>query len=310
MAKKSLKTVLITGSEGFAGSHLSRVLQEALYRVVNTCRPLTATKREGCIPLDILNHEMTKDVLASHEPDIIIHLAAVTSVSKSLRDPVRAYSTNVIGTVNLIEACRVLDKSVRFVHVSSSEVYGGGDRCKETDAVVLRNPVAVSKYTAELVVQHTPVKGLDYVILRPFSHTGPGHTEYFLMPTIAKQIAEIEQNKRPPLLELGNIDVVREFNNISDIVNAYQLTIEKCKSGELYNICSGQGHSVKEVIDVFRTCARSEFEIKSSQAKLRTNDIKTLVGDGKKFTACTGWKPKIPFKKTIEDLLNYWRAKI
>jgi len=310
MAKKSLKTILITGSEGFAGSHLTKVLHETLYKVYCTCRPLAATKREGCIPLDILNHEMAKDVILTYKPDIVVHLAAVTSVGKSLRDPVRTYNTNVIGTVNLIEACRALDRYIRFIHMSSSEVYGGGKNCNESADVILRNPIAVSKYAAELVVQHTSVKGLEFVILRPFSHTGPGQSDDFVLPTIAKQIAEIEQNKRPPLLELGNIEVVREFNNISDIVNAYQFAIEKCKPGELYNISSGQGHSVADALGIFRKLSKVEFEVKVSSAKLRKDDIQMLVGDGKKFTKCTGWKATIPFKKTIEDLLNFWRAKI
>ena len=310
MAKKAPKTVLITGSEGFAGSYLCKALQEALYKVIRTCRPLAATKREHCIPLDILNHEMVKDVLMTYKPDIIVHLAAITSVGKSLRDPVRTYDTNVIGTVNLIEACRAYDKKIQFIHVSSSEVYGGGKKCKENDEVVLRNPIAVSKYAAELVVQHTPMPQLEHVILRPFSHTGPGHSEDYVLPSIARQIAEIEQNKRPPLLEVGNLDVVREFNNINDMVTAYHYAIEKCAPGTLYNISSEKGHSVTDAISIFRKLAKADFEVKTVLTKVRQDDIKILVGDGKKFAACTGWKPKFSFKKTIEDLLNFWRAKI
>ncbi|MBN2620227.1 GDP-mannose 4,6-dehydratase [candidate division WOR-3 bacterium] len=310
MAKKDPKTVLITGSEGFVGSHLTKALQEALYKVECTCRPLTATKREACIPLDILNYEMIKDVMATYTPDIVVHLAAITSVGKSLRDPIRTYTTNVIGTVNLIEACRVIGKPVRFVHVSSSEVYGGGTSCGETDEVVLRNPIAVSKYAAELIIQNTTVQGLEYIIMRPFSNTGPGHSEDFVLPTIAKQVAEIEQNKRPPLLELGDIEVVREFNNIVDIASAYHLAIEKCRPGELYNVASGKGHSVADALTVFRGLSKVDFEVKVAETKLRKDDIHVLVGNGTKFISCTGWKPRIPFEKTIEDMLNYWRAKV
>jgi GDP-4-dehydro-6-deoxy-D-mannose reductase len=267
-------------------------------------------KREDCVPLDILNHEMAKDVLMTHKPDIIVHLAAITSVGKSLRDPVRTYDTNIIGTVNLIEACRGCDKTVRFIHVSSSEVYGGGQKCKEDGEIVLRNPIAVSKYAAELVVQHTPISCIEYVVIRPFSHTGPGHSDDYVLPSIARQIAEIEQSKRPPLLELGNLDVVREFNNINDMVIAYRLAIEKCEPGTLYNVASGKGYSVTDALSIFRKLAKVDFEVKTVTTKVRKDDIKTLIGDGKKFAACTGWKPKIPFKKTIEDLLNFWRAKI
>lgn len=304
-----MKIILVTGSEGFVGSHLVKALKEVLYKIEPTCHPLLVPKDGRYIPLDILNLEMTKNVIKICQPDIIFHLAAISSVSKSFRDPPLTYNTNVIGTVNLLEAAKCLDKKVRFIFVSTCEVYGGGENISETSEVVLKNPYAVSKYAAELICQNYSNDGIDYVILRPFTHTGPGQAKDFVLPTIANQIVEIEKGKRPPLIELGTIEVKREFMNIQDIINAYKLTIEKCKSGNIYNISSNKGHTIAEALEIFKKLSKIKFEVKSDPSKIRKVDIPVLIGNGDKFTKLKGWEPKFKFDKTIEDLLNYWRAK-
>lgn len=311
MARKdTMKTILITGAEGFVGSHLTKALKEVLYKIVPTSYPLLLPKEGKYIPMDILSLEMIDDVFKSHKPDIIFHLAAVSSVSKSFRELPLTYNTNVMGTVNLLEAAKALKKKIRFIFVSTCEVYGGANNLSETAKTVLKNPYAVSKYAAELVCQNYAIYDIEYVILRPFTHTGPGQSKDFVLPTIASQIAEIEKGKRPPLLELGNINVRREFMNIQDVVNAYALAIKKCKSGNIYNISSNKGHTIAEALDIFKELSKVDFEIKTDPTKMRKVDISILVGNGKKFRQLTGWKPKFRFEKTIEDLLNYWRAKI
>lgn len=306
-----MKTILITGSEGFVGSYLTKALEEEDYEIVPTCYPLLIPSKETHIPLDIINPERTQEILKTHNPDIIFHLAALSSVSKSIRDRPLAYSTNIMGTVNLLEAARFLNKHVRFIFVSTCEVYGdGGDIISETHKIALKSPYAVSKYASELICENYGALGVEYVILRPFNHIGPGQAEWFVIPTIAKQIAEIEKGNRPPLIELGNIEAKREFMNVQDVVNAYTLAIEKCKPREIYNISSNQGHSIAEAIEVFKKLAKRNFEIKTDPSRLRKNDIPALIGNGKKFSRLTRWHPKVSFKKTIEDILNYWRAKI
>ncbi|HEC78578.1 MAG TPA: NAD-dependent epimerase/dehydratase family protein [candidate division WOR-3 bacterium] len=305
-----MKVILVTGSEGFVGSHLVKALKEDLFKIIPTCYPLLASKVESCIPLDILNLEMVKEVVKSYEPDIIFHLAGISSVSKSFRDPPLTYNTNVIGTVNLLEAAKSLKKKMRFIFVSSCEVYGGGKRISEKAEVVLKNPYAISKYAAELICRNSSLDGIEWIILRPFTHTGPGQTKDFVLPTIAFQIAEIEKGRRPPLIELGNIDARREFINIRDVIRAYQLAIEKAKPANIYNISSNKGYTISEALEIFRRISKVKFEVKTDSAKMRKTDIPVLVGNGSKFSKLSGWKPRIKFEKTIEDLLNYWRAKI
>lgn len=305
-----MKVVLITGSEGFVGSHLVDTLQEDLYKIVPTCYPLTMPKNRTCIPLDILNREITIEVIKNHKPDIIVHLAAISSVSKSFRDPPLTYSTNVLGTVHLLEAARHLKKRIRFIYISTCEIYGGGGGdIKENAAIKLMNPYAVSKHAAELIcMNYSMTNDIDCVILRPFTHTGQGQSVDFVLPTIATQIVDIEKNKKPPLIELGNVAARREFMNVKDVVQAYKLAVEKCKAGAPYNISSGEGHSIAEALDIFRKYAKVRFEVKSDPDRIRKTDIPELIGNGKKFARATGWKPRVPFAKTIEDLLNYWRA--
>lgn len=306
-----MKTILITGSEGFVGTHLVKELNEKKYKIVPTSYPLLLPNKEAYIPLDIVNTDMTLEVLKTHNPDIIFHLAALSSVSKSVRDQPLTYSTNIMGTVNLLEAARLLNKRVRFIFISTCEVYGnGGNKISETSKIILKSPYAVSKYAAELICQNYTSIGIDCVIVRPFNHIGPGQAENFVMPTIAKQIAEIEKGKRPPLIELGNIKAKREFINVQDITDAYTLAIKKCKPGEIYNISSSKGYTVADAIEIFKKLSKKEFEIKIDLSRVRKNDIPVLVGNGSKFSNLTGWRPKIKFQKTVEDLLNYWRAKI
>lgn len=305
-----MKVILLTGSEGFVGSHLLKVLQERLYRIVPTCYPLLMPKNGNYLALEITNAEMVQSVLKSHQPDIIVHLAAVSSVSRSFKEPLATYQTNIMGTANLLEATRNLTKKPRFIFISTCEVYGGGENITEDKPVNLMNPYAVSKYSAELICKTYGAEGLNIVILRPFTHTGTGHARNFVLPTIAAQIAEIELGKRPPIVEIGNIEVRREFMNVQDVVNAYAQAITKAESGRVYNISSGHGHSISDALDIFKKYAKTEFEVHVDPSRIRKIDIPAIIGNGELFMHKTRWKPKIKFEKTIEDLLNYWRAKV
>jgi GDP-4-dehydro-6-deoxy-D-mannose reductase len=303
-----MKTILLTGSEGFVGSYLLKLLKETLNKIVPVCYPLLRPKRGKYFPLDIMNLEMTRAVVKSNKPDVIFHLAAVSSVAKSFRDRPLTYGTNITGTMNLLEAAQALGKPVRFVLVSTCEVYGGGENLAETAPILLRSPYAVSKYAAELVVRDYAASGIEFVILRPFNHTGPGQSDDFVLPTIARQIAEIEKGKRPPLIEVGNTDIRREFMNVADVVQAYILALDKGTAGETYNIASGSAHALIRGIDILKGLARVKFEVKTDPTRIRKSDIPILTGNGKKFSQFTGWQAKIPFTKTLEDLLNFWRA--
>ena len=305
-----MKTVLVTGSEGFVGSHLIKALDEESYDVVATCLPQLIPKKGKYVALDILNLDLVIEVVKQYEPDVIFHLAAISSVAKSFRDRAVAYNTNISGTANLLEAAKSLTKKARFFFVSTCEIYGGGENLTEDAPPVLKNPYAISKYAAELICNDFQSDGLECVILRPFTHTGPRQSETFVLPTIAKQISEIEKGKRAPLIELGNVEAKREFLNINDIVDAYLLALVKCEPGETYNIASGKGHTIAEIVEMYAKLAKKPFDLRVNPVKLRKADIPVLLGDGGKFSNLTGWSPKVTIEKTLEDLLNFWRAKV
>lgn len=305
-----MNRILVTGAEGFVGSHLVRILKETLNMVIPTCYPALRPKRGKYIDLDIMNIDMVREVFKSHNPDIVFHLAAISSVAKSFIDRILTYNTNIIGTINLLEVAQSLNKKIKFIFVSTCEVYGGGEDLKEDSLINLKNPYAVSKYAGELICKDYAGYNIEIMVLRPFNHTGPGQSDDFVLPSIAKQIAEIERKKKIPLIEVGNLEIKREFMNVIDVALAYKLAIEKFIPSEVFNISSGQCHSLGEAIELFRKFAKVNFEIKIDPARLRKTDILVLVGNGKKFSNLTGWSPKIPFEKTIEELINYWRAKV
>ena len=305
-----MKTILVTGSEGFVGSNLIKALGEAGYEVVPTCLPQLIPKKGKYIALDILDLDFVVEVVKQHDPDLIFHLAAVSSVAKSFRDRAVSYNTNISGTANVLEAARSLSKQVKFFFVSTCEVYGGGENLTEESPVVLKNPYAISKYAAELICNDFHGEGLDCIIMRPFTHTGPGQSENFVLPTIAKQISEIEKGKRAPLIELGNLKAKREFMNVSDIIDAYVLALGKAESGQTYNVASGQGYTIAELVEVFAKLSKKSFDLRTNPVKVRKVDIPVLLGDGSKFSNLTGWSPKVKIEKTLEDLLNFWRAKL
>ncbi|UCD06685.1 MAG: GDP-mannose 4,6-dehydratase [candidate division WOR-3 bacterium] len=305
-----MKTVLVTGSEGFVGSHLIKALDESKYEIVATCLPQLLPKKGEYVALDILNLDLTVEIFKQHNPDVVFHLAAVSSVAKSFRDRPIAYSTNIAGTANALEAAKSLNKDIQFYFVSTCEVYGGGEWLSEDAPIVLKNPYAISKYAAELICADYQRDGMDIIILRPFTHTGPGQAESFVIPTIAKQISEIEKGKRAPLIELGNIEARREFLNVNDIISAYVLALEKCTGKETYNVAGGSGYAISELVGIFSALSKKEFELKVNPTKMRKNDIPVLFGDGSKFSRLTGWSPKVKIEKTVEDILNYWRAKV
>ncbi len=305
-----MKIILVTGSEGFVGSHLLKILQDDLYRVIPTCYPLLMPKNGKYIALEVSNAEMVLGTVKAHQPDIIFHLAAMSSVSRSFKEPLETYQSNIIGTANILEAASTLKKKPRVIFISTCEVYGGGENIDEDAPVNLMNPYAVSKYAAELICRNYIARGLDVVILRPFTHTGTGHARNFVLPSIAAQIAEIEVGKRPPIVEVGNIETRREFMNVQDIVNAYSRAISKADTGQIYNISSGAGYSIGDALKRFKKFAKSKFEVRIDPSRIRKVDIPVLIGNGELFMHTTRWKPRIKFEKTIEDLLNYWRAKI
>lgn len=260
---------------------------------------------------DLTDSTAVRKIIRDVRPERIFHLAAQSYVHASWSEPSHTLSNNILSQVNIFEAVRhIPDYSPRIQIACSSEEYGKSDK-KITEETPLNplSPYAVSKIAQDFLgYQYFKSYGLYIVRTRGFNHTGPRRGEVFVCSTFAKQIAEIEKGKEP-IIYVGNLDAKRDFTDVRDMVQGYWLALEKGKPGEVYNICSGTAHSMREILYMLRGMSRKKIEIEIDQDRLRPSDVPVLLGDNSKFKKQTGWEPRIPFQKTLEDLLTYWRGK-
>ena len=190
-------------------------------------------------------------------------------------------------------------------------VYADEVPIKETNPLRPLSPYAVSKVTQDfLAYQYFMSYGIRAIRTRGFNHTGPRRGEVFVTSNFAKQVATIEAGKAPAVIKVGNLDAVRDFTDVRDMVRGYVLATEKGKPGEVYNLASGKAITIRAMLDKLIALAKVEVKVETDPARLRPSDVEVLIGDYSKFHADTGWEPKIPFDQTLEDLLNYWRQRI
>ncbi|MFH0732525.1 MAG: GDP-mannose 4,6-dehydratase [Candidatus Omnitrophota bacterium] len=316
--------VLITGIAGFVGSHFTEFfLNKKDIEVYGIERWKASTENiehlkdkiklyDECDINDIVS---MRDILNKIKPHFIIHLAAQSFVPTSWTAPAETIKTNMIGEVNLFEALLSLKQNPRVIVAGSSEEYGFVNKnelpIKETNPLRPLSPYGVSKVGQDLLgYQYYKSYGLRVIRTRAFNHTGPRRGESFASSNFAKQIAMIEKGKQKPVMHVGNLNAKRDFTDVRDMVKAYWLIMQKGKPGDVYNICSGKARSMREVLDTLLSFAKVPIKIKQDPARMRPSDVAILLGNCSKMRKLTGWKPEIPFKKTMEDLLNYWREKI
>lgn len=307
-----MKSILITGAEGFVGSSFYTLLRNEGFNVFGTFLPELAVKQKNYFACDLLDFDSLHSLLKKIKPDVVYHLAAISSVGFSIREPQITFRTNIIGTANVLEAAHKVCPDAQILFISSCEVYGAGGKSIDEDSpIMLLSPYAVSKYAAELIVrQYCDVYGLKTAILRPFNHTGPGQREDFILASVARQITEIELGRRPPVITVGNISVIRQFMDVRDVIRAYRLAMDCMKPGDILNVAAGHGHSIEEALQILKRKAKAAFEVKIDESRFRAHDIMSLVGTGERFEKLTGFKPQFTFEKTLEDLLNYWRKTV
>ena len=316
--------VMITGITGFAGSHLAEYIlanhsNVSVFGIVRwrsrMDNILQIQDKIELVEADLKDMVSLKAVLADVKPDRIFHLAAQSFVPTSWKCPAETFAINAIGEINLFESILALNQKPKIQIAGSSEEYGqvfsNEIPMKETNPFRPLSPYAVSKVAQDLLAfQYHKSYAVRTVRTRGFNHTGPRRGDVFVTSSFAKQIAEIEQKKRPPVVHVGNLEAKRDFTDVRDMVRAYWLSLEKGVEGEVYNIGSGQAYSMQEVLDLLMSLSRSKMEVKVDPARLRPSDVPVLLSDSSKFRALTGWRPMIPFKQTILDLLNYWRERV
>ena len=316
--------VLITGITGFAGSHLADYILKnhpdiEVFGIVRwrsrMDNILHIQNKITTLEADLKDIVSLKKSLAQIKPDRIFHLAAQSFVPTSWTCPAETFAINSIGQINLFEAVLSLQLTPRIQIAGSSEEYGqvfpDEVPMKETNFLRPLSPYAVSKVAQDLLGwQYFKSYGMKVIRTRGFNHTGPRRGDVFICSNFAKQIAEIEKGKRDPILLVGNLEAKRDFTDVRDMVQAYWLSLEKCEVGDVYNIGTGKTYAMKDVVDMLVSMSDVEIETRVDPSRLRPSDVPILLSDSSKFRAASAWEPKISFRQSLEDLLNYWRERI
>ncbi|MDF2667934.1 MAG: NAD-dependent epimerase/dehydratase [Paenibacillus sp.] len=312
---------LVTGISGFVGSHMAEFLLENNVEVTGTIRHrsrmdhIKHLKDIQLTECELRDPFSVEHLIQEAKPDLIFHLAAQSFVPTSWNSPMDTIHNNIAGQVNILEAVRRFELDCKIQLACSSEEYGHVEPdevpIKETNPLRPLSPYAVSKVCQEyLGYQYFKSYGLHIIPTRTFNHTGPRRGENFVTSNFSKQIAEIEKGKKDPVLHVGNLEAKRDFTDVRDVVRAYWLALEKGTAGETYNIASGKCYTIQEMLDLLLSFSSIKIEVKEDPARLRPSDVEILLGDYTMFHQKTGWKPEIPFEQTMEDLLNYWRARV
>jgi len=318
----SAKKVFITGIAGFVGSHLSELLLSKGYEVYGLLRARSKTdhiesiiNKLHLVDADLLDTHSLYTTISSIKPEYIFHLAAQSFVPTSWVSPSVTLEVNIVGSANLFEAVRMAGIDPVIQIACSSEEYGlvHPDETPISEKNPLRplSPYAVSKVAMDyLGYQYYQSYKIRIVRTRGFNHTGPRRGDTFAESNFAKQIALIEKGKQEAVIHVGNLDASRDYTDVRDMVRAYLLAVEKCDPGDVYNICTGTTIKIGDMLKMLLSMSKVKVEFTTDPSRMRPSDVPVLLGDNSKFVKKSGCKPDISFKKTMEYLLNYWRARV
>ncbi|HEX2172115.1 MAG TPA: GDP-mannose 4,6-dehydratase [Dehalococcoidia bacterium] len=307
----------MTGAGGFAGRYLVAELEARGHETFRWVRGAPVDGQVGddkWVVGDLTDEVLVREAVAAIRPDAIFHLAAQASVAESWRDPAETLRVNQLGQLYLIQAALDLEPRPRLLICGSNEEYGivRPDELpiRETNPLRPANPYAVSKVTQDLMaLQYFLSHGLQVVRVRPFNHFGPGQAPSYVIPSIAKQVAELEAGLVEPVIKTGEPSVRRDFTDVRDIVRGYADLIEGGTPGEVYNLGSGRDHSIADLVGVFQTLTRCHFDHQVDDALRRPVDVPVSVCDAGRARSAVGWEPRIPFDASIAAVLDEWRIK-
>jgi GDP-4-dehydro-6-deoxy-D-mannose reductase len=311
--------VLITGVGGFVGKHLAKLLlgSQPEAELHGTVLHLSGTLAAGVThhALDLRDATATRQLLHEIRPDVIYHVAAIAAVGRSFSTAWETIENNALAQFNVLESCLKLDTRPRVLIVSSGEIYGPArpDHLPANEDAPLRpsSPYSVSKVTQDMLgLQYFIAHELPVVRVRPFNHMGPGQGEGFVAPDFAMQIARIEAGLQEPRMYVGNLDALRDFLDVRDVVRAYHLLMTHGVPGEVYNVASGVTHSIRDVLNTLVSYSKVPVEVCNDPNRMRPASVPVLWGDASRLKHITGWQPTIPFEQTLLDVLNDCRQRV
>jgi GDP-4-dehydro-6-deoxy-D-mannose reductase len=314
--------ILITGITGFVGGHLAEhLLADPGVDLFGVCRG-GGTSGEGGLPpervrlcrCDLCDDRAVEAVLREVRPDVVYHLAGYAHAGRSVQEADAAWAGNLTATRCLYDAMIRWGGRPRTLYVGSGLVYGDSetpDQAQDENCVLRpATPYAASKAAADLAsYQYTRSAGLDMVRVRPFNHIGPGQSPEYAVAHFAQQLAAIERGQRPPVLETGDLSPRRDLMDVRDVVRAYRLLVEHGRSGEVYNVGTGQARTMQEVLDRLRVLVKIPVEVRRRSDLVRAAETTVIRADASKLRRETGWAPVFTLDQTLNDTLEYWRQR-
>lgn len=308
-----MPNALIFGANGFVGGYLARELGSHGYSVVGSdvAREANHSDFNDYRSGNLLDAEGVRCIVGDVNPDVIVNLAAVSSVGQSWKAPALTMQVNVVGTINLLEAARTLNQPPKILLVGSSEEYAPSNKpLKESDSLDATNPYGISKVAQERIAEiYGKSYGLRIYQTRSFNHTGVGQSDRFVIPSWCKQVAEIEKSGKPGVVRVGNIDVVRDFSDVRDIVRAYRMIIESDHAGEIYNVGSGEALALHKILSRIISTSRQPIDIKVDKQLVRPTDNPVIQADISKIKNEIGWQPSSSVLEVIPELVYQFEGR-
>lgn len=289
--------ILVTGSRGFAGTHLVEYLKSKKHDVIE-------------LRVDLCNATETAGALSRKKFDGVIHLAAMAATGDSFVSPAKILKNNILAQLNLLETLRRNKSNAKVLIICSADEYGSGSNkpIDEEAPLAPTSPYAVSKITQDFMgLQYFLSYGMSVIRVRPFNHIGEGQRIGFVVPDFVKQIVDIERSGKPGIMTVGNLDAIRDFTDVKDMVCAYELALTEGRLGEVYNIGSGKGVKIHDLLHQLISMSPATIRVNIDASRFRPGESPKLIADSTLFRNLTGWKPTIPLETTLVRVLEWWR---
>ena len=306
--------ILITGAGGFAGSHLTQHLSRTC-EVEGWARSMPPPDVAGAgrwRRVDLLDREAVRAAVRALRPAQVYHCAGMPHVARSWGNTTLPLASNVLATHHLFDALRREEMPCRVLVPGSAAIYAASSEpITEDHPIGPASPYALSKLAQEqLSLRAGPEDGIEVVLTRSFNHTGPRQTPEFVAPSMARQIALIEQGRLEPVIRVGNLDAQRDFTDVRDVVRAYAALMDAAPPAVIFNVASGVGRTMRSLLDALIARARVQVRVELDPARLRPSDVPIIVGDATRLRRAIGWEPAISFDQMLDDLLEYWRRQV
>lgn len=310
-----MKKYLITGIGGFVGRYFWEYLleHEREFRVLGLDMMPKLPWEHPALryeQLNLMDKKAVHETLFIFQPNFVVHLAATSSVAQSWKAPADCFSNNMMAFLNIAEAVRAMCPEARVLSVGSSEEYGNyppkAMPLKEDYELKPVNPYAAARVSQEMLSKiYADHYGMNIMMTRSFSHTGPRQRETFVIPSFVKQLVNIKRSDGKGIMRTGNLDIVRDFLDVRDVVDAYWRILNQGKSGEVYNVCSGKGIRLRDVISITANLLDLSPTLETDPGLLRPTDNAIIVGDNSKLRESLGWTPKFDFEQTLKDMISH-----